>query len=397
MNTDLTYIFDIERFDYIESIARRHYVVRECIEFIIGVTTTGLRLEGASVTISAYVDMILLPFIRTILRSIIMCGWSQFKIVKDDFNGETVLRPVMVPFTYTNPRLVVTYKTCVPQLFYMHQLTGKLVAFSSYQKLKSTSASLYSFMSYDICSFMNKSMMNSPFDTFVDEYSLLIARKRASAHADLLRSNPSVYLNPRDNDKKLGATDLFNNGPNTCGLQMIRPAIQPKRGSNEWKLLAEAAEQDIQANIQFHEEQTLRRKYTMYDPTTQQFENNVYIPPPNKILIAQPHMPEPVNNLIESEQLLNMSIYKAFGVSRLGTETMNRSRMIDFQSRDLEVLELTNTLERYRDFVIHIITVTYGLVFNQPFQGKVHIQSFNEFIIQLDKSNNQELQNTRPS
>lgn len=396
---DLVYVFDTVRFDYIESIARRHYVVRECIDFIIGVTTTGLRLEGASATISSYVEQVLLPFIRTILRSSVLCGWSQFKIIKDIFNEEAVLKPVMVPFSYTKPRLVIPYKTCSPKLFFTPPTTDKLVAFSSYEQSKTTSTSLYAFMFHDMFSFMNENMMNSPFDTFVDEYSLHIARKRASAHADLLRSNPSVYLNPRDNEKKLGSADLFNTGDGgTCGLQMIRPAIQPKRGSEEWKRLAEAAEQDIQANITFHEEQAMRRKYTMNDPTSQQFENNLFIPPPNKVLVALPHMPEPVHNLIESEQLLNTSIYKAFGLSRLGAEMTNHSKMgVDFHARDLETLELTNTLERYRDYVIYIITVIYGLVFNHPFKGKVHIQAFNDFIRELEKSNNPELHNTRPS
>lgn len=384
-NHDIEYFFDVEKCNRYELLIKQHTIVRECVEFLVNVSTSGIEVHDGYFD-NRFIDDVIVPFLRHAIRSIITAGWFQYKYVKKPH-----LHPIVVPFHFTRPKVVISKKTYEAKFMYS-------VDDGNEYKPYGNPPSLSAIFMYDMGSYMNQTCMSTPVDAFYYDYDFLMIRKKAGLRADIIRSCPTVYLNrivKKDSTgggMGLAGLECMNvvGGPGATtmygGLDRLRAIAASDDKNTSWKKLSEEAHFDIDANIMFHEHQSEMHRITAReDMFAPQYENNVYIPPPEKELAGVPHLPQPVTDLLKSEIYLNSTIYKAFGVSRLeglrGLSMSDRNDQNKSQDQNLDILEFITTLERYHAFVVLMIQRIHRDVFSEEINSaKIKVTAYRDLL-----------------
>lgn len=355
---DEEYIFfNSVLYNQYKTIGQKNACIRECVEFLINVILNKISIENAEPTFEMYFKEIMLPFLRDAMRLAILIGWVPYGISK---NREGT----PVPYILNIPNVRMELVT---------QVDKNSSEFRFFTKEDHRIRNIFVLLLQPLSNLQNENLIYSLLDGLYDEYVKIEQLKRADTHAHIVRSNPSILLQPV---KQMNANELDM----MVGRTALEMAYDTMNDLNKQGDLLEMAHVDALSNVQFHYEQNKRYRESLEDIYAPQYENNLFIIPQNLQLAGTPQFPHPVANLYEIESFFFTKIYKSFGLSFLD----NINRQIR-RSKSPEIsysgsLEMETTLMFYATFIEKSIRIVYESMFDVPFEGIINFESYHELL-----------------
>ena len=391
--TEVKYTFNTKLFSEYQEMSRVHPVVKECVEFIVGVSVSGVSVRTADAKLQEYFNDVVIPFVRQALRVVILVGWAPYRIVAPKEGSKYPLVPVVVPYEFIEASFILELDTYTSRIEVLRHEDEKYVSDAIVHDTRNTDATRIlkntrALMMYDYGCYRNDNFIHSPLDALYYDFSMLLRRRNANMRAEQIRSCPTVYLTKAPEHGKSDLQEMiYNSGGTTFNL--YNGGMSAKRP--DWKHSAETAGSDIESNVFFHEEQA-RMNRRPVDIDSPQYENNVYIPAPGMVLAGVPHLPMPVTNILEAEVYFNSTVYKMFGLSRLDSQSVQSSRRqnrsVGF-THDTENLELLTTLKTYHEFVTHIFGEVYEGVFCKKLPvGVITVHAYDNVLEYMERGQN---------
>lgn len=354
--------------------------VRYCSDTIDKFLFSDMRIKGAKPVLQAYVTEYFVPFFRQCLKSVLMIGWVLYRTVKtkDPRSGQTVVVPEMIPLDYVKVQLRVNKKTFEHELL-CYEVNGL-------EPIKNARFILFS----DLQRLAQGSLIDSVLETIMGDYRYLQQIKRFTMQAEYVRSNPTIFLRAAesgtgDSANAIKTGTMVRNS--TVGVQENKSTSSlsnrlRKRLPKQQEALEKAVE-DVSSNVEFHNEQMLsmnykqsRSYYTLGLGLRPQYEDNVYICPPNMVLAAPPRLPESRVDQLVIERDLRSKIYQAFGIpetvagfsgSSVGSTggATSRSAKVRTEVNMMDIITFEATIDRFKAFFMDSFVLIYEEIFNK--------------------------------
>lgn len=379
--------FNDAKYQEIERMFDKTASIKHCTGLIEKFTLANISVDGASDILSKYIVDHIIPFFKKLLRNILICGWSPYRLVKikDKRTKESVLVPEIVPFEKINAKINtkkdgVSYEFSFPELNDVkNKMKIKVLTFTDLNLLAKNE------LIHSVCSGL------------VHDYKFMLTIKGFIIQAESIRSNPPIYLAGIKNDAaKLGdsMTD-FGNGPRltTTNLKSVLNQQYQEKAA-----VLQHASEDMASNLAYHSQQMSAASWNSqlgndeysYKP---QHWNNLFIIPPGMQLATPPQMPDPRSDPYTAERNLNTNVYLSFGIPEsLGSKggTSNRGKATSIMNTNvnfLDVQSLESTLEKYTLFFKSVFVTLYQEIFLKELNiESVHVDLPHHFTQYIEKT-----------
>lgn len=364
----------------LETMFETNIPIRRIVSMLEAFLLTEVTVKNATPIFQRYVKHYMIPFLRDALRQSIVYGWcaiSKMK-VKDDMTGQTLSVPTAVPLKYFNVELHVDRITMKRNWSFINSHNNR-------EDKSIQIAHLYGEQNYEV-----RGAVFSPLLCLLPKFRFQRQMEQNFIRAEFIRSNPHIYLreaktNPLSSTDTMQANDYYSsiNGLLECDDALNREAT-----------LLGNSYRHTEANIELHKQQQqhLSRNAAesqFIDSTNQiytQYDNNLFVCPPNMELAATPQMPVSTISLLELETRFEADVVQAFGLpvralhssgvratpgrarvnaktSSSGSASYGNSQNSGNLPSALDLAALDAGLTKYRDFLKSLVSKAYKVVF----------------------------------
>lgn len=355
--------------------------VKHCSETIDKFLFSDMRIKGAKPVLQTYVNEYFVPFFRACLKQILLVGWVLYRTVKtkDPRSGQTVVVPELIPLDYVKVQLRVNKKTFEHKML-CYEVNGL-------EPIKNARFILFS----DLQRLAQGSLIDSVLETIMGDYRYVQQIKRFTIQAEYVRSNPTIFLRAAESGsgQSVTANKTGTMGrTSTVGIPDNRQSVGlksrlTKKLPKQQEALEKASE-DVSSNLEFHNEQMASMNfkhsqsyYTLGLGLRPQYEDNVYICPPNMVLAAPPRLPESRVDQLVIERDLMTKIYQAFGIpetvagfsggSNVGSTggATSKSAKVRNEVNMMDIITFEATIDRFKGFFTDSFVLIYEEIFNK--------------------------------
>lgn len=355
--------------------------VKHCAETIDKFLFSDMRITGAKPVLQSYVTEYFVPFFRSCLRQILTVGWVLYRTVKtkDPRSGQTVVVPELIPLEYVKVQLRVNKKTFEHELL-CYEVNGL-------EPIKNARFILYS----DLQRLAQGSLIDSVLEPIMGDYRYVQQIKRFTMQAEYVRMNPTIFLRAAEGGSGEAASANKTgtmNRTSTVGIPENRSSVGlkarlTKKLPKQQEALEKASE-EVSSNVEFHNEQIMsmnykqsRSYYTLGLGLRPQYEDNVYICPPNMVLAAPPRLPESRVDQLVIERDLMTKIYQAFGIpetvagfsggSNVGSTggASSKSAKVRTEINMMDIITFEATIDRFKAFFMDSFVLIYEEIFKK--------------------------------
>lgn len=351
-----TFLFNNSLYANYITLSRKNPCINECIQFIVNTITTRIVITNGNPVFSSYFEQHILPFLRQVLKTVLLIGWAPFAIKKLE---DDVYIPFMIPLQHYRIELTNNIDTNVSK-FHFYSMDDK------------EKKNIHVILLHDIIEFQNENLIYSILDGIYDDILNLERLKRCDIHAHIIRSNPTLILQPSKTLDENETSIMINRS-------FVFNSHEVMNEANRMSELMQMAPFDMESNLDFHKNQEKLYRESFTDMFAPQYKNNLFIIPANLSLGCPPQLPQPINQLQEMETFLHTKTYKAFGLSDLdvnGQIKRNRTPDISYSGS----LEMEATLMFYVSFMNRTIGFIYEKLFQVPFAGTISFESYKELL-----------------
>jgi len=356
--------------------------VKHCAETLDRFLFSDFRIKGAKPVLQTYVSEYFIPFFRQCLKKILMIGWVLYRTVKtkDPRSGQNIVIPELIPLDYVQVQLRVNKKT------FEHELL--CFELNSMEPIKNARFIIFS----DLQHLAENNLVDSVLDTIMGDFRYVQQIKRFTMQAEYVRSNPTIFLRAAE-----GCGGEAGAAANTGTMKRstsVGLAPESREGASLTNRLArklpkqqealEKASVEVSSNVEFHNSQMASMKYKQYQSwytlglgLRPQYEDNLYILPPNTVLAAPPHLPESRVDQLVIERDLMTKIYQAFGIPETvagfsGGSNVNstsgsssKSAKVRADVNMMDIITFESTLDRFKLFFMDSFALVYEEIFNK--------------------------------
>ena len=333
-----------------------------------------VQIKGASDEFNRYVRTYMIPFLRDALRQAVVYGWTAIckAKIKDERTGERLTVPSTIPVKYYSIQLHVNKLNLRRQ--------WKFVNTHNNQEDNNVEvAMLYGEQNYE-----TRGAIFSPLICLLPKLRFLRQMEQNYVRAEFIRSNPHIFLceaksNPLNNSDTMHSTEYYRS---------INGLLESDNALNREATVLNNSYRYMDANIELHQQQQkqLARNAqaqtiygSEYSQVFTQYDNNLFVCPPNLQLASSPNLPVSTVSLTELENKFESDVVQAFGLpvralhssgsrstggvqSQRRTSSSSVSRTADIPNA-LDLAALNAGLDRYRDFIKSLVSRAYKLIF----------------------------------
>lgn len=373
---DMSYLREIQFF------CKTVPTVKHCVETLDKFLFSDFRIKGAKPVLQTYVSEYFIPFFRQCLKKILMIGWVLYRTVKtkDPRSGQNIVIPELIPLDYVQVQLRVNKKT------FEHELL--CFELNSMEPIKNARFIIFS----DLQRLAENNLVDSVLDTIMGDFRYVQQIKRFTMQAEYVRSNPTIFL--RAAEGRRGEVGAATNTGTMKRSTSVGLAPESREGASLTKRLArklpkqqealEKASEEVSSNVEFHNSQMASMNYkqsqswyTLGLGLRPQYEDNLYILPPNTVLAAPPHMPESRVDQLVIERDLMTKIYQAFGIpetvagfsggsnNNSTSGSSSKSSKVRTDVNMMDIITFESTLDRLKLFFMDSFALVYEEIFNK--------------------------------
>lgn len=359
---------------------RTNPTVKHCVDTLEKFLFSNLEVKGAKPVLQDYIAEYIVPFFRQVLKHSVILGWVAYRTRKviDVRTNKQIKVPEVVPLDYSNVHLTVNKVTFEYKIM--------CTSIGGFEQIQDVHFLLFS----DMQRLASNSLIDSVLDTIMGDHRYAEQIKRFTMQAEFVRSNPTIYLRKVPGNTGDGAAAAATgNMRRTVGIANVRSVadrIQQRMPRSQEML--ERASEDMVSNVEFHNNQVMELNTRVYNNyysmglgLRQQYENNIYICPPNTELAAPPRLPESRLDQLSIERALTSKIYTAFGIpetisgfgSSASSSLHSSSTRASKVRKDVNIMDIITfeaTLERFRNFFSDSFVYIYKEIFNKILDRK---------------------------
>ena len=392
IRTDSRHIKELEYF------FQTNTAVKQCVDIIRKFLFNDVTVDGAKDVLKQYCKHHIRPFFQRSLNDLITVGWFCYQIITiKDNNGVSVNVPQVVPREFVDVQL------CINKKNFIHKF--KVFQYGDEKELKNVKV----FSIGMLTSYVRNNLVDSVLDSVLGDLRFVQQIYKFTLQAEYIRSNPTIFLRA----SQAHPSTSINTGNGTRGrpLGTLTSEVAGVRDRIDRQLptIQEAlskASEDIGKNVEFHNNQLSslcmkdsRNFFELGHGLRAQYEDNLYICPPNMELAATPRMPESRVDLAVMRRDLTSKVYQAFGIPESvagfttgsnvrGTSgSSTRPSRVRTDANMIDIIMFEATVEKYKSFYKDCFVQIYSEVFKKKIPSeRVILEGPELYNLFLDKS-----------
>ncbi len=370
-NPNVSYRSEQRLYDELEQFLITNQTCARAAKLIETFTLTNVKTRNAKKFLNSYVQKYFIPFLKSVLKQIIITGWCAYKIVQHKDKAENTQHkiPKIVPSEFLS---LVLNKDDEKMTYTIQVLDTNL------QEVKGVKI----LMINELETYAINGVVNSVMSGILGDLRYERQIRAFSLQAEYVRSNPTVFLQPNadevdSNAKSNGETILARGG---VGGQMNQASVslnsQISRVSTAAVDTLEKASTTMASNVEFHANQMYEvaqrdsfKSQKLGLGFAPQYINNIYIVPPGLRLPYQPHLPQARQDYTQMDRNLSLKIAQGFGIpdSLLGLHVRTTYReSTSLQQEKLNpvnAVTFQNTIDLYTVFFQQTFVSIYYDIF----------------------------------
>jgi len=359
--------------------------INQCIDILDRFLFSNIQISGSTRMFQNYISEYFVPFFRSMLRKIVVLGWSVVYIrsIKDKHTGQKIKIPEVVDVQYINPEIVLDKSTFSYDVSIYDHTGSQKLAGAIFLPFK------------DIQQVANQTLTCSILSGIVDDFRYIQQVRQFALQAEFVRTNPTIYLEEQKSNTV--GTSLAKQAEGlSVGIARNEDAFDDPmndvnngtRKNTPHEDLLKNASKSIAANFDFHNKAmaenhrvNVNGRFHQGSNFSAQHKNNIYIVPPGLTLADKPTLPQSGIDFTALEKIMNAKIYQKFGIpeSLIGSSLVNaRERMNTSSLKErlgtrhnntnvnvMDIINFETVLDRYRLYFRDAMVIIYEQIYGK--------------------------------